>query len=148
MFHRFLAGGFCGVEAPAGAVGFALAAWGRFDAVARAGAAGCRGRLSRGAASAAVSPRSRFRVVVGPAAEGVRPRALPAACSPPAVASADDAARLAPTTAPRGRLAPAPPRTAVTVFHAYEIMHLCYFTSAVCAKQTLQDEKYEYTHMK
>ena len=112
LWHRFLAGGFCGVVAPAAALVFALAAWGRFCAVVRAGAADCRDRLSRGSASAAASPRSRFRVVDAPAGGGVRPRAPPAACSPRVAVSADGAARFAPAKLLLGRFAPAPPRTA------------------------------------
>ena len=111
--HRFFAGGFCGVVAPAAAIVFALAAWGRFCAVVRAGAAGCRDRLSRGSGSAAASPRSRFRVVDVPAGGGVRPLAPPAACSPRVAVSADGAARFAPAKLLLGRFAPAPPQTAV-----------------------------------
>jgi len=66
LCHRgFFAGGFCGVTALAAALAVALAAWGRFFVVVCAGAADCRGRFSRGSASTAASPRSRF---LGPAA--------------------------------------------------------------------------------
>ena len=106
LCHRgFFAGGFCGVVALAAALAVALAAWGRFFVVVCAGAADCRGRFSRGSASTAASPRSRF---LGPAA-----------CSPRLAVSADVATRFAPTTELLGRLAPAPPRAgAATAFGA------------------------------
>ena len=83
LCHRgFFAGGFCGVTALAAALAVALAAWGRFFVVVRAGAAGCRGLFPSGSASPPATSRSRFRVVVLPAGGGVRLLTLPAACSP------------------------------------------------------------------
>ena len=72
LCHRLLAGGFCGVVAPAATLVFALAACGRFCAVVRAGGAACRGCLLRGSASEASSPRSRSRLLDAPTGGGVQ----------------------------------------------------------------------------